>query len=399
MTTLDIFRHLQSPDGLELLAMIAAEQPTISTSIAVATRLRRRWPAELVAAALTMHELRARAQGRFPHADQLWFTRAGLEQASSAAIARHRAARYWYQTEVWDLCCGIGGDLLGLATELPDTPLTAVDRDPLHLAIATANAQVLGMARQITFLEADVRDLQIPDRAGVFIDPARRTGRGRLATGDSEPTLLWCFELAASGRAVGVKAAPGLDHDVLPPDWEFEAIAVGNDLKEAALWAPVLAQGLRSATVIRGNEVSTLHPLSGDDLEVRAPQAGEVLLDPNPAVTRSGLVGDLARSLPLPAAMIDPRIAFLIVAEAVDTPFARAMRIVDSFPWHEKRLKKRLRELNSGPVDVRRRGLAGDVDAIATRLRGRGDRPFMVAMTRMQDNPWAIICERIGETS
>jgi hypothetical protein len=68
---------------------------------------------------------------------------------------------------------------------------------------------------------------------------------------------------------------------------------------------------------------------------------------------------------------------------------------VDSFPWHEKRLKRRLQELEAGPVDVRRRGLAGDVDAITARLRGKGDRPFTIAMTRVQDKPWAIICERI----
>jgi hypothetical protein len=399
MTTLEIFRQLQSPEGEALLGAITAEQPTIAASIAIATRLRRQWPAELVGAALTVHDLRSRAKGRFPEADRMWFTRAGLEQSSSAVIAQHRAARYRHQNEVWDLCCGIGGDLLGLVVELPDTPLTAIDRDPLHLAMAAANARAMGRTRDITFLDADVRDLRIPPQSGVFIDPARRTERGRLATGESEPPLSWCFGLAASGRSVGVKAAPGLDHELLPAGWEFEAIAIGSDLKEAALWSPALAQGLRSATVIWGHEVSTLHPVAGDDVEVREPVAGEVLLDPNPAITRSGLVEDLARSLPTPADMIDPRIAFLVTTAAVVTPFARALRIVDSFPWHEKRLKKRLRELGSGPVDVRRRGLAGDVDAITARLRGGGDRPFTVAMTRMQDKPWAIICEPIKETS
>jgi hypothetical protein len=395
MTTMDIFRSLQGPDGEELLKAIAAEPPSAATSIAVATRLRRQWPTELVGAALTMHALRARARGRFIEADRLWFTRAGLEQASSSLVARHRAARYRHQTEVWDLCCGIGGDLLGLVSEVSDIPLTAVDRDAVHLAMAAANAEALGRSRGVTYLESDVREVQLPTDAGVFIDPARRSERGRMATGESEPPLDWCFALAASSRAVGVKAAPGLDRDRLPADWEFEAIAVGTDLKEAALWSPALAREPRSATVIQGDETSTLHPVPGDALEVREPMAGEVLLDPNPAVTRAGLVEDLARSLPTEATMIDPRIGFLVVPAVVATPFARALRIVDSFPWHERRVKKRLRELDAGPVDVRRRGLAGDVDAIAARLRGGGGRPFTVAMTRMQDIPWAIICERM----
>jgi hypothetical protein len=62
-------------------------------------------------------------------------------------------------------------------------------------------------------------------------------------------------------------------------------------------------------------------------------------------------------------------------------------------------VKARLAGLGAGPVDVRRRGLAGDVDAIARRLRGPGGhglRPYTVLMTRHEDAPWAIIAEDAG---
>ena len=394
MTPLEQFQHLQTPDGLALLDAVASEAPTPSTAIAVGTRLRKRWSSELVSAALTMHELRHRAAGRFPQAERLWFTRAGLEQASSLAIARYRAARYQHLADVWDLCCGIGGDLLGLASEPSIGTITAVDRDPLHLAMAEANAATLGLAERLTFMEADVRDVQLPLGAAVFIDPARRTGAGRLASGESEPPLDWCFGLAQDERPVGIKAAPGIDHALVPNGWEFEAIAVESDLKEAALWSPVLARAPRTATVVTTRGAISLHPFAGDPIPRREPRSGDVLLDPNPAVTRAGLVEDLARSLPA-AAMIDPRIAFLVAPDPVETPFARSLRVVDSFPWHEKRLKRRLRDLDAGPIDIRRRGLPGDVDAITRRVRGPGSRPFTVAMTRVEDQPWAIICEPI----
>ncbi len=395
MTPLEQFQQLQTPDGLALLEAIATARPTSATTISLASRLRTQWPADLVSAALTMHDLRQRAAGRFPEPERLWFTRAGLEQASSMAIARYRAARYQGLTDVWDLCCGIGGDLLGLANELSIGAITAVDRDPLHLAMAEANAIALGLADQITFVDADVRDVMFPPAAGVFIDPARRTTTGRLATGESEPPLDWCFDLARNGRPVGIKAAPGIAHDLVPAGWEFEAIAIDTDLKEAALWSPALARAPRTATVITATGPVSLHPIDGEPIPRRAPVSGDVLLDPNPAVTRAGLVEDLARSLPVPAAMIDPRIAFLVTAEPVETPFARALRVVDSFPWHEKHLKRRLRELEAGPIDIRRRGLPGDVDAISRRVRGSGARPFTVAMTRVEDQPWAIICEEV----
>jgi hypothetical protein len=59
-------------------------------------------------------------------------------------------------------------------------------------------------------------------------------------------------------------------------------------------------------------------------------------------------------------------------------------------------VKARLRALGAGAVDVRRRGLAGDVDAIAKRLRGDGARRLTVLMTRHRDAPWAVIAEDVG---
>src|SRR6185437_3420062 len=91
-------------------------------------------------------------------------------------------------------------------------------------------------------------------------------------------------------------------------------------------------------------------------------RAGAYLFDPNPAVTRAGLVAELASQLR--AWQIDPMIAFLSSDEPTLTPFARTLRVVESAPWHEKRFAARLSELGIGAADIRRRGLAGDVDLI-----------------------------------
>jgi hypothetical protein len=375
---------LLTPPGQTLLARLATENPTRENELQLATFLRRTFPADLVSAAFWQQELRLLARAKFSRAMDMYFTRPGFEQASSEEVARHRAGRYaQVRGQVADLCAGIGGDLIALAAT---GPVLAVDRDPVHLRMAGLNAAAYGVAGQITPLLADVRDIDLPAIGAVFIDPARRTGEERLLYGRSEPPLAWCFALADRIPAVGIKAAPGIPHDLIPPAWECEFVARDRDLKEAVLWSPALSTARRRATVLPGGD--TLRPCPGEPARVLPP--GRFLLDPNPAVTRAGLVEDLAREIG--AWKIDDRIAFLAVDRPLRSPFARTLEVIESMPWHEKRINRRLQELDVGAVDIRRRGLAGEVNAIYRRLKLRGNQRVTLVMTRLLDKPWALIC-------
>jgi SAM-dependent methyltransferase len=396
---------LLTPPGQELLARLAAERN--GGSLAVAERLRREYPAGLVATAMAQRELRLAAAAKFSRAAQMLFTRAGYEQSSSEAIAGYRAGRLSGASRVADLCCGIGGDLIALAAA---SDVLAVDRDETHARLALHNAAVYGRADRVTAVVADVRDVPLAGVDAVFIDPARRsgpdsapaTGARRFRAGTSEPPLDWCLALTGQVEAVCIKAAPGIPEDLVPRDWEAEFIAEARDLKEAVLWSPALAspptgaRGPRRATVLAPSEQGqalrsyTLVAQPGDPVPLREP--GEYLLDPNPAVTRAGLVEDLARGLGGDTAKIDPRIAFLTLDRDARTPFARTLRVKHSAPWHEKQFAKRLRELDVGAVDIRRRGLAGDVDQIRRRLKLAGKTRATIVITRVNDKPWGLIC-------
>ena len=409
---------LLTPPGQELLARLAAEPD--GGSLAVAERLRREYPAGLVATAMAQRELRLAAEAKFSRAAQMLFTRAGLEQSSSEAIARYRGGRLGHASRIADLCCGIGGDLIALAAA---SDVLAVDRDETHARLALHNAAVYGEAGHVRAVVADVRDVRLAGRVdAVFIDPARRAGPGaaaavpsstgpsrtgpsrtgrRFRAGTSEPPLDWCLSLTGQVEAVCIKAAPGIPVELIPRDWEAEFIAEARDLKEAVLWSPSLASapdgahGPRRATVLTtsapGHASSrTLVAHEGDPVPLREP--GEYLLDPNPAVTRAGLVEDLARDLGGDIAKIDPHIAFLTLDRDVRTPFARTLRVEHSAPWHEKQFAKRLRELDVGAVDIRRRGLAGDVDQIRRRLKLAGKTRATIVITRVNDKPWGLIC-------
>jgi hypothetical protein len=431
-------RLLLSAVGRELLDRLAGEDLGADRALALSASLRREYPAELVAAALTQQTLRVSAREKFSRANQMLFTRTGLEQASSELTARHAAARCVGPRVVADLCCGIGGNLVALAeashaadaaAPANDSMITESSQQPARREFRDHGSRVIGVDSDLTSLEfarhnvavcvpgahagfvcADVTQVLLRGVDAVFIDPARRDDRERLPAGQYRPPLGFCLRLAETVERVGIKAAPGLRRELVPDGWETEFVAVGRELKEALLWSPGLATGggaATRATVLpsgdtlvassagAGARQTSARPSASSGLPARLGPPGAYLLDPNPAVTRAGLVTDLA--LLTGAWQIDPMIAFLSSDEPVRTPFARTLRVIRSAPWHEKRFARMLRELGIGSADIRRRGLAGDVARIHRRLDLQGPGAATIVLTRVADKPWGMICEPLAD--
>jgi SAM-dependent methyltransferase len=382
--------ELLSPTGTGLLQRLQGQVITPARALSLAEELRGSYPPDLIAAALTQQALRIQARQKFSHADDMLFTRPGLEQASSELTAVHSARRFAGHPVVADLCCGIGGNLVALAAGARQ--VIAVDADLDTLRYAGHNATLHGLASRVMLVCADVRDLRLPGGVtAAFVDPARRAAGRRLRAGDSEPPLDWCFALPDSIPRVCIKAAPGLPHDLVPKGWEIEFVSTGRALKEALLWSPAFATTARRATILPAGAALVSSP--GDPVEVGEP--GEYLLDPNPAVTRAGLVQELGRDLG--ARQLDELTAFLSLDRCVATPFARTLRVLESMPWHERQVARRLRELGIGAADIRRRGLAGDVELIRRRLGLQGDRQGTIVITRRSGRPWGLICETVAD--
>ncbi|MGL4832183.1 MAG: class I SAM-dependent methyltransferase, partial [Propionibacteriaceae bacterium] len=201
-------------------------------SLAAATLLRQHVSAELAAEALTQETLRRKATGKFGDlARELFFTRDGLEQASRRRVAQWRAARYlelgW--TRVVDLGCGIGAD--ARAFHDVGIQVTAVERDVATAEFARANLP------QADVVTADATTFTIPDKAAVFLDPARRSAAGR--TWDHRLlTPSWEFTLATLAAHQGcAKLGPGLDRSLLPSTALAEWVSDGGDVVECGLWS------------------------------------------------------------------------------------------------------------------------------------------------------------------
>ncbi|HEY4131409.1 MAG TPA: hypothetical protein VGM50_12375, partial [Gemmatimonadaceae bacterium] len=329
---------LRSLVGRELLSELSAEEISPRTELRLITKLRARYDAELVSAALAQVKLRERAREKFSRAADMLFTAPGLEQASSERMAAHHATRFAPYLEIADLCSGIGGDLIGLAAE---RSVVAVDSDGVHSRLGVVNAEAYGVSARVNAIVADVRDVSLHSIRAVFVDPARRADDKRLRAGASEPPLEWCFDLAERGIAVGTKAAPGLPTELVPEGWELEFVSERRELKESALWSPALATAVRRATILpTGDTLVASVDAHGPSLDVREP--GDFLVDPDPAVTRAGLVETLGVTLG-EFWKIDEQVAFLSSNAATDTPFGRTLRIEASMPWNLKRVNEALR--------------------------------------------------------
>jgi SAM-dependent methyltransferase len=361
------FDRLFTDGGRELLAELGA-LPAPADPLTAATRLRARFPAELVTAALTQDRLRRRAQAKFGgDAGLMYFTEAGYEQSTRAAVAALRAARYAAAgvRAVADLCCGVGGDALAFAAA--GIRVLAVDRDPLTCAVARANAAALGLSELITVECADVTSAALRDCDAVFLDPARRGERGRVFDpGAYSPPWSFAVGLAENFSAAGFKVAPGIPHEAVPAPAEAEWVSDGGEVKEAGIYFGPLRGAERRATLLPGPHTLTAaglpDPESGD--------VGRYLYEPDGSVIRARLLGELAGMLD--AHTLDPTIAYLTADQLVETPFAAAYEVTDVLPFAVKKLRTLVAERGYGTLAIKKRGADVDPEQLRRALKPSG---------------------------
>ncbi|QOV42456.1 methyltransferase domain-containing protein [Streptomyces chromofuscus] len=376
---------LLTPEGRALLDEVRGTDP--AQELAVATRLRRDHPAELVSAALGQARLRQRAVAKFGAADaeRMYFTPNGVEQSTRASVAAYRARRFGELgvTSVADLCCGIGGDAIALARA--GIRVLAVDRDPLTAAAARANAEALGLDGLIEVREADVTEVDVSAYDAVFVDPARRGGRGRIFDPEAySPPLSWAVRVAETAPHAALKVAPGIPHEAVPGAAEAEWISDGGDVKEAVLWFGT-EPGLVRATLLPGPR--TLRSRGLPNPAVRP--VGRFLYEPDGAVIRAHLVAEVAAEVG--GGLIDETIAYVTADELRPTPYATAYEITDRLPFNVKRLKALLREREVGILTVKKRGSAVEPEELRRKVKPQGPHSATVFLTRVAGAPTMLI--------
>jgi len=388
-------RALLSPEGLRLLDEVGTIDATADV-VRIVSRLRGAGHSgELVAAVLGQARLRAKARVKFgDFAGRMLFTPEGLEQATRLSVASLHAGRFAGAgiDVVADLGCGIGADALAMAAL--DLGVLAVERDELTAAVASFNLAPFAAAR-VELGDAATTDLT--GVGGVWLDPARRAGGRRLDNpAEWSPRLDWAFALAET-LPTGIKLGPGLDRSLLPADGEAQWVSVDGEVVELAVWSGVLARpGVgRAALVLRSGSAAEL-TAARDSADAEVGALGEYLLEPDGAVIRARLIGDLARSLPGDGGrMLDSTIAWITSDSPPDTPFGAGFRVLDRFPLDVKTLKKELAARGIGALEIKKRGVDVDPAEFRARLSLKGDATATLILTRVAGARVAMLAERL----
>ncbi|HES57959.1 MAG TPA: class I SAM-dependent methyltransferase [Firmicutes bacterium] len=382
---LEDFRALFNREGQWALQSAEAFAPREKDFLSEFSMLAKRFPRDLARSALTTAILRGEAEGKFPQADKMYFTREALEQATPWQVAAHRAKRYQGADQIVDMGCSIGGDALALAVS---APVIGVELDELRAAMAQENGRALQV--ELTVVQADVSalPLRLTSSQAVFFDPARRTEHGRIySIADYQPPLSLVHEWLQQTDAVSAKISPGVQLEELAGfDCEVEFVSLEGALKEAALWFGRFKTAERRATLLQDGQTHTLTAEQQPELPLSEPRA--YLYEPDAAVLRAGLVQTVGADLD--AAQLDPEIAYLTADRLTQTPFARVWPVLDWMPFQLKRLRAALRERNIGQVTVKKRGSPIVPEELIQQLKLEGEGSLTLFLTQMQGAPVVI---------
>lgn len=386
---------LFTPEAMRLLA----ELPPLDAKadiVRLVSRLRGEGHAPAtVAAVVGQAGLRRRAIAKFgDFAGRMLFTEDGLQQATRLAVAAHHAERFRAAgvTAVADLGCGIGADAMAFASLGFD--VLALDADEVTAAVAAHNLAPFSNARVAHGL---AEDAALEPGCGVWLDPARRSSSGgrsirRHDPADWSPPLDFAFGLG-DAHPLGVKLGPAIAHKALPDDGEAQWASVGGEVVEATVWRGATARpGIGRSALVLGRGRADELAAAGPAPDAPVGELGGWLHEPDGAVIRAELIGKLAGQLG--ARMIAPSIAWMTSDEPASSPFAASFRVEEVLPLDAAKLRRRLRELGIGALEIKKRGVDIDPAAFRRELALKGDDAATLVLTRIGERRRAILARR-----
>ncbi|MEM9410483.1 MAG: class I SAM-dependent methyltransferase, partial [Planctomycetota bacterium] len=249
MDSLQDYRWLVSKEANSALAQTQKKLESEKNQMAkVLTDLRHSWGQDRSRLVVEQCQLRHRARKKFVNADILFFEKDALEMATDDRIARYKAERMGQVARVADVCCCIGGDLMGLAAYGQFDQVSGFDRDEKMVLLANANCQALDQKPAAKLDHFEELDLHAFD--AVHIDPERRTS-GRSTSGDQfSPKLAGIFERSKECQNLSIKIAPATRWQTpFSIPYERQWIGHSRECKQQVVWTGQLAKnpGCRTA--------------------------------------------------------------------------------------------------------------------------------------------------------
>jgi hypothetical protein len=135
---------------------------------------------------------------------------------------------------------------------------------------------------------------------------------------------------------------------------------------------------------------------AGDSADEAAGELGQYVFEPDGAVIRARLIGDLARILN--GRMLDTSIAYFSADAAAASPFATCFEVVADFPLDKRSLKKELATRKIGTLEIKKRGVDIDPATFRTSLSLKGDNSATLILTRVAGKRRALLAQRVTQS-
>jgi len=282
----------------------------------------------------------------------------GVRFATPEIVASYRAGRL--KTGVLaDISCGIGGQTVCFAVECDR--VYGVDIDGERLECARRNAGVYGVDN-ITFIEGDALSSQVVEQVVdadiIFSDPARPATEDVRQTDGLRPGIPRVLEAYGDvTKSFAFEAPPQMPPERIDFDCEREYLSMDGKLNRLTLYFGPLKRCERSAVVLKGDMYYRLK--SGVAAPAGIPEANEPLtyaFEPNPAVVKAKLLGELAAELNLNMGLvkIDARRSLLTSLSNIDSPFFKnRYRVLDKVTFDCKSINHSLKKNKVGKAVLR----------------------------------------------
>jgi hypothetical protein len=371
--TLDEFHNLLDPRVLALIDSHVGDDPA---AFAMRFHGRSDLPVRAMAEQIACRKkaaVKLPSLARFP----LLYTRLSLEQASGERAAEWKASLMQGRRAI-DLTGGLGIDTLFLSRRFEQ--VASCERDEVLARLAEANRSVM----EVTNVESRFGDSE-EILAGygddsfdwLFVDPARREHGGRSAgLQQSSPDVVRLHDLMLRKAAkVCVKASPALEisglETQLPSLSEVIVLSVDGECKEVLLLlerehVAGILPGIRA--VCLGKEPFEIaSDADGDAGIIIADAPGAWLYEPDAAIIKARLTGELARQLHLE--FLNHSVDYLTSAHRVEPFPGRSFRIEQYRPFRPKSFRKELTELGITNAAIQRRDFPLSVEELRKRYR------------------------------
>lgn len=328
-------------------------------------------------------ELRARARAKFERADEMLFTRSGLEMATAKTVAEYHASLFPIGVVVADLTCGIGGDTIALAKR---GPVIAFDRDAVSAECCRHNLEVYGLDGDVRNDVADVSSLLDAGVRHFFLDPARRNESGRVRSlSRYEPDPAQMADLLGRADLALVKLSPMLTYEELSR-LSRDVTFVSNQWECCeSLVRLGSVSGPRQCAV--SAETGEALDFSSEDWECEAPDS--FVFEADPAATKAHALGGLGLST------LGTAYGFLTGPDLIDSVWLRSFRTHWHGSFRLSAVQEALNQLGAKLDSVKVRKVDVDPIKVKKSMKPGGDALLTLLVYPHEKRILAVLMERL----